>query len=119
MYDKIFGIFNKNTIAWILFGFLIFGLYSNYQNGREFTEVCERVLMLSKGYYDPDSARKFITKGINLNDIMVSATKREKLWKEDSSEGRAYRWWRHNVRRLERICGNRLAEPYPEPDQFE
>jgi len=87
-----------------------------YKTGSEFTNVCERIVMLEEGYFDIDFSQQYQTTGIDLDAIMIKAEDHERLLKADTTDGRAYRWWLQNVQYISRVCGNRLAESIPADD---
>jgi hypothetical protein len=37
------GAFNKNPLAWVIFGLLLVSMYGNYENGHHLTQVCEDI----------------------------------------------------------------------------
>ena len=105
--------FSKNPVAWILGGLLVFSVYSHYGTGSEFTQVCEKIVMLEEGYYDFDTSQQLQPTGIDFDAIMIEMKEHDKLMKTDTPDGRAYRWWREKAQYLIKVCGNRLAEPDP------
>ena len=107
--------FVENPMAWILAGLLAFSVFSHYRTGTQFTEVCNRILMLREGYFDLETSRKFITTGIDLDSMMAEVKRHEELMKAKTAEGRAYRWWRYHGNKSERICSDRMAEDSRDP----
>ena len=103
--------FQKNPMVWVLSALLAFSIYSHRNTGKEFSDVCERIMVLEEGYFDIESSQNYIATGIDTEAIVTKAQAHERLMKEDSPEGRAYRWWRLNLQQLTDVCGERLSTP--------
>ena len=101
----------KNLGIWILIGLLIFSIYSHYKTGEKFTEVCIDIVSLEQGYFDIQSNETFTPSGIDIDAIILSVKERKKLLDSNSTEGRAYRWYRMYSDNIKDICNNRLTRP--------
>ena len=107
---RIAAAFGRNPAAWIFAGLSAFSLFAHYRTGEDFTAVCKTVVMLEEGYFDIESSQDFEATGLGLDGLMISLDEHEELFKSQTPEGRAYRWWRKHSRSLREACGNRLAE---------
>ena len=93
MQKRFWQSFEKNPGIWILGGLLVFSVYSHYQTGGKLTEMCVATTALTERYW-----------------LEAKFDGHDRLMQEDSDEGRDYRWIFYSIRKIEELCGERLAE---------
>ncbi|EQB34876.1 hypothetical protein M947_10450 [Sulfurimonas hongkongensis] len=102
--------FIENIGVWILVGLLIFSIYSHYKTGEDLENICIKVQALNEGYLDIESHEKFMSNGIELDSIAITMKKHNDLMNSNSSEAKAYKWFRSNANEIKQICDKRIDE---------
>ncbi len=101
----------KNNLGiWILIGLLAYSIYAHYRTGEKLEKVCIDVITLEQGYLDLKSKETYTPSGIDMNAIMLTVKDKRALLESNTSERRAYRWYRTYSDELKNICNDRLAE---------
>lgn len=96
--------FVNNPIAWMLGVLLAVSVFSYYRASDKLSSVCSTILMLEEGYSDIETLEGYEATGFDNGAMTVKVEKHDFLMKVDSPDGRAYRWWKANMKALDKVC---------------
>lgn len=105
--DKLTGAFAKNPIAWVLSAFFVFSVYSHYNTGKKFTEVCALAAEMIGMPVDSAAFQQLLD---NPKELDAWLRRYITAPSSVSLEGKVWAWKRIEGRQIENLCEGRHTD---------